>query len=526
MSHPMTLKACLTVVAALMAAGRSMAQQSPVPTDGAAARPKPPGPLPSAGCASLEKVLGSKTFFPGDPVYEFEKINFWSNTQILSPACVFRPSSAQDVSLAVSTMKKANTQFAVRGGGHMGIKGANSIDGGVLLVASNLTALQLSGDRSTVTIGPGHDWGEVYSYLAKYNLGCAGGRLSPVGVPGLLLGGGISFYGNQHGWSADTVVEYEVVLASGKIVTVSASANSDLFWALKGGSSNFGIVTSFKLRTYPSKKVLAGTYTVSGEHTSQFLAAIANYSAYNTDPRSHIVPMIIPDANAKVSASAVILFYDSATESNPACFAPFFDIPSIANSVAFKTLADFSVETGALVVPGINDIFVAGTTVGKSYSSLLKGIQLVYDGFFKALPELYAQVPYDAISLVSIDWQPIGALWAAGSQRSNPGGNALGIDVKNKGTYLCWAEVVEWRGEQYTDAVNSWVAKTTAAINAATKQAKLFDAFNYMGDAAGFQDIYNGYGAVAKNKLLGISRKYDPERVYQKLLPGGFKIGV
>lgn len=140
------------------------------------------------------------------------------------------------------------------------------------MVSSNLTALQISDDRKSVIVGPGHTWGEVYTYLEQFDVAVAGGRLAPVGVPGLLLGGGISFYGNQAGWSADNVLEYEVVLSSGQIVKASATSNTDLFWALKGGSSNFGIVTSFKLRTFPSRKVFAGAYTVAGEHVSDFLA--------------------------------------------------------------------------------------------------------------------------------------------------------------------------------------------------------------------------------------------------------------
>jgi FAD/FMN-containing dehydrogenase len=151
-------------------------------------------------------------------------------------------------------------------------QGANSIDDGILVVSSNLTTLQISDDRKSVVVGPGHTWGQVYKYLEQYNVAVAGGRLAPVGVPGLLLGGGVSFYGNQAGWSADNVLEYEVVLASGQIVTASATSNTDLFWALKGGSSNFGIVTSFKLRTFPSKKVFAGAYTVAGDHVEEFLA--------------------------------------------------------------------------------------------------------------------------------------------------------------------------------------------------------------------------------------------------------------
>ena len=145
------------------------------------------------------------------------------------------------------------------------------------MVISNLTTLSLSPDSKIVSFGPAHKWGDVYNYLQAYNLSVAGGRLSPVGVPGLLLGGGINFYGNQHGFSADTVVRYEVVLSGGEIVYATKDSQSDLFWALKGGSSNFGIVTRFDMETFPSNKVWAGTYTVGGQYLPDFLAVGAFY---------------------------------------------------------------------------------------------------------------------------------------------------------------------------------------------------------------------------------------------------------
>ncbi|KAH7014458.1 uncharacterized protein B0I36DRAFT_299373 [Microdochium trichocladiopsis] len=484
----------------------------------------------TVGCASLSEAFPSKTFFPGQEVYAFEKTNFWSNHEILSPKCVFRPETAQDVAAAVITLKEDCTQFAVRGGGHMGIKGANSIDNGVLMVMSNLTTLSLAEDKLSVEVGPSHDWGEVYTELDKHGLTVAGGRLAPVGVPGLLLAGGVNFHGNQHGWSADNVLEYEVVLASGEIATVSAVENPDLFWALKGGSSNFGIVTKFRLRTFKSGtdgKVLAGTYTVSAEHLDAFFVAIAHYAAYNTDPLSHIVPMTVagPDPTTP-AAAAVILYYDSAETPAPECFAEFFKIPALANSVSVKTLGEFAVETGALVVDGINDMFIAGTTVGKTYEDLLRGIQITNEVFFRELPKLHAVIPVEKLSLVSIDWQPIGTLWAAASRAANPVGNALGLDVEAKGTYLAWAEVVEWIGDEYYDPVHEWIVNTTRVIEEATRAAGLYDAFKYMGDAAGFQSIYAGYGAENEARLREVSRKYDPERVFQRLMPGGFKIGV
>lgn len=128
---------------------------------------------------------------------------------------------------------------------------------------SALTSLEYNEEEQYAWVGPGHDWGAVFSYLSQYDVTVAGGRLSPVGVPGLLLAGGVNFQGNQHGWAADNVIEYEIVLANGTVKYATACSDPDLFWALKGGSSNYGIVTNFKLNTFPSTKVMAGVYSVT-----------------------------------------------------------------------------------------------------------------------------------------------------------------------------------------------------------------------------------------------------------------------
>lgn len=177
------------------------------------------------------------------------------------------------------------------------------------------------------------------------------------------------------------------------------------------------------------------------------------------------------------------------------------------------------------MTPHINNQFIAGTTTGKSYEELLEGIELVNDNFLNALPDLYKILPAENRVLISVDWQPLGALWAQGSKKNNPGGNPLGFDPASKGTYVAWAEVVEWSGDQYNEAVFAWIRETTWAIANATQKAGHYDAFNYMGDSAGFQEVYDGYGKQNRQKLLNISRKYDALRFFQKLWPGGFKIG-
>lgn len=217
----------------------------------------------SRGCTELATRLLSKVFFPGDIVYDYEVGNFWSNTQILKPGCIARPDCATDVSAIIKTSRSTETGFAVRAGGHMPVPGANSVDDGILVVMSNLTQMAIAPDHASVDVGPGLTWKDVYTYLIDFDRTAVGGRISPIGVAGLNLGGGISFHGNQYGWAADNVLEYEVVLANGDIVVANASENIDLFWALKGGGSNFGIVTKFVLRAIPSTKVLAGIYTIA-----------------------------------------------------------------------------------------------------------------------------------------------------------------------------------------------------------------------------------------------------------------------
>lgn len=208
----------------------------------------------SAGCRTLAQVSPDITFQPGSAVYEYEKRNFWSNTGkaskvshtcmkvgklighgvvILNPGCIFVPTSAHQVRTAMSAVKSVNGSFAVRGGGHTAIPGANSIDGDVLIAFSNMTRLELSAERTHVHLGPGLRWGEVYNALEPYDLTVAGGRVAPVGVPGQLLAGGIGFYSNKYGFSANTVSSYEVVLADGRIVNATASNEyNDLFWAV------------------------------------------------------------------------------------------------------------------------------------------------------------------------------------------------------------------------------------------------------------------------------------------------------
>lgn len=115
------------------------------------------------------------------------------------------------MSFGVKTLVDSDVPFAVRGGGHMPVAGSANIDsGGILLSSANLDQLILSEDHTTVSVGPGNHWVSVYDYLEPYGLSVAGGRMGVVGVPGFLLGGGISFFAGEYGWASANIASYEV----------------------------------------------------------------------------------------------------------------------------------------------------------------------------------------------------------------------------------------------------------------------------------------------------------------------------
>jgi hypothetical protein len=204
--------------------------------------------------------------------------DIWSATCVKDPACVFLPSNARDVAAAIKIVQATQTIFSVISGGHMPVPGAQSNDGGVLISMANITTRKFNRDRSVASIGPGNRWIQVYDWTAKFGLAVAGGRYSNVGVGGLLVSGGINFFGNRFGFSVNTIVGVEVVLGSGEIVEASKSKNSDLFWALKGGSNNFGVVTRYDLFTIPITSAYGGLAAWQGLNaTDQFIKACQSF---------------------------------------------------------------------------------------------------------------------------------------------------------------------------------------------------------------------------------------------------------
>lgn len=202
------------------------------------------------------------------------------------------------------------------------------------------------GNESYVRCGAALRWQEIYEYLGNRSLIAAGGRVSSVGSS-LLLGGGLSYFSGYRGWAANNVINYEVVLANGSIVQVNNRTSPDLFWALKGGSNNFGIITRYDLYTYPTQKMYGGTLVWASNYTQQYLDAQTAFilpGGGSDDVKAAIMPNFGYDPITKQSGSGTVLVYDEAID-NPKALENFTAIPTTFSTAGVQNFADITAST-------------------------------------------------------------------------------------------------------------------------------------------------------------------------------------
>lgn len=166
------------------------------------------------------------------------------------------------------------------------------------------------------SVGTGARWGEAYSDLQEHEVGVTGGRQSPVGVGGLTLGGGVGWTTPRTGFACDNVVNFEVVLASGGIVNANATCHSDLWRALKGGSSNFGIVARFDIDTFLASNMTLERRTIGPEHTDEYIGTVVDYANLDQSYDENAMVSVIsyfPDADIMMTVTEVNTFNNAST---------------------------------------------------------------------------------------------------------------------------------------------------------------------------------------------------------------------
>jgi FAD/FMN-containing dehydrogenase len=229
----------------------------------------------------LRKDLSGELLLPESADYEISRKLF--NGMIdKKPAAIVKCRTLEDVLLSVKFAEDYHLPISVKSGGH-NVAGNALCENGLVVDFGLMRAIDVNPTKRTVKLQSGVTWGELDKECSKHELATTGGIISSTGVAGLTLGGGIGWLLGKYGLSCDNLMQAQVVLASGEVITASDEQNSDLMWGLRGAGSNFGIVTEFTMQLHSVKKIVAGSVYYPFDQAYQVLSFYRDFAASAPD---------------------------------------------------------------------------------------------------------------------------------------------------------------------------------------------------------------------------------------------------
>ena len=241
----------------------------------------------------LRDAIGGRVIEPGDDGYDDAR-RVWNGMIDRRPAAVVRAGGADDVAPVIRAARELGLPLAIRGGGH-NVAGQGTVEGGIVLDLGGLTDVSVDPDTRRVRVAAGATLGHLDRATEAHGLAVPAGVVSGTGVAGLTLGGGIGWLTRAYGLTVDNLLEAEVVTATGEAIHASATEHDDLFWALRGGGGNFGVVTSFVFGAVPlGPEVFAGTFIYRRERWADALRGWDAWGADVPDPMTSIATFVVP----------------------------------------------------------------------------------------------------------------------------------------------------------------------------------------------------------------------------------------
>jgi FAD/FMN-containing dehydrogenase len=324
----------------------------------------------SSALETVRRDFGGDIIEPGAAEYESASRSVLAAG---SPAYVLRPETVGDVQAGVRFAAGTGLVLSVRGGGH-GFAGFGTNDGGVVIDLSRLASVRIIDDeRHLVRIGGGATWGQVAVALAPHGLAISSGDTRSVGVGGLTLSGGIGWKVRKYGLALDNLAAAELVTASGEVVQASAEENQELFWAIRGGGGNFGIVTSFDFVAHPTTDVFYGRIIFPATEAAAVLQGWADYLRTAPEELTSTVDFANPFAGGPEAPVEVHVAFDG---DDPWLAARVIDPirrlgPVTGDEVALKPYADTLVD-GMTPPPGIELVTRSAFVRKESVSEVLQ----------------------------------------------------------------------------------------------------------------------------------------------------------
>lgn len=434
--------------------------------------------------------------------------------------------------------------------------GASNAQGGITIDLRKLDDVVVDEGLEWARVGTGNKWKRVYEVLEPLGRTAVGGRDGEVGVGGFILGGGISFVSRRYGWALDNVRNFEVVLANGSLTNINQVSSPDLYWALRGGGNNFGVVTNFDLDIYPQGPVWGGQNlwlldptSLSSQYSrlnittppfnfslssmkntilSSITKIICKLGYFLTSQEAHrafrnVVLAEQNDVYAQMWMSYTyvwqidqFLFGAALVYSRPEEWPPIFEgykkLKSLYNTAKIQNFTSVFKEVADMNQIGYRQMWAPIAI--KMDEEFLEKIFDMYLIEVQAVKHIKDVIP--AIVVQPINKDEIAIF-------KENGGNCLGIEDVD-GPLILFTVAFRWSLAEDDEVMNR---VGNAILEKSVEMAKERGAYHryiYMNYANGSQDVFAGYGEENRARLRGIQKRYDPEGVFSRLQPGYFKV--
>jgi FAD/FMN-containing dehydrogenase len=427
---------------------------------------------------------------PGDATYESERQVF--NTALQgAPVAIARVADAADVATTVAYACRNGIEIAVRSGGHS-LAGHSTGDEVMVVDMRDLRGLHVDLDGGTVWAGAGLTAGEVTGALAEHGMAVPFGDTGAVGISGLTLGGGIGWLARKHGLAIDALLAVEIVTANGEVLTASATEHDDLFWAVRGGGGNFGIVTRFQYRLSPVGEVLGGAlFLPPTRDVLRSLVPIASSAPDELTTISFLMPVppvpFVPEEHHGRLALMVMFVYDGDPADGQAAIAPFLAVAEpyavAAMPMPYVGIYEFTKEGGQPHPSTTRSVFLDALD-DAAVDTILEGLETAPDGSM-----IQIRAFGGAMSRVSADA-------TAFAHRSA----AAQVTIINA-----------FVDPEHTDEAVTWNRALFAAL--ASNAVGVY--VNFL-ENEGEERVRDAYPPATYARLARIKRRYDPYNVFRR----------
>ncbi len=440
----------------------------------------------------LREAVSGEVVRPGDEGYD-EARSVWNVRFDRRPKVIVRCRDAADVQAAVKFARQEGLEISVKGGGHA--YAANTVgEGGLLIDLSPMREIAVDAEAKTARVGAGVKWGEFHAATEEHGLAPVGGTVSTVGVAGFTLGGGSGYLSRKYGMGVDNLLSAEVVTADGELVTASESENPDLFWALRGGGGNFGVVTSFEFQLHGvGPEVLTGQIVYRFEDAAVGLRKYREFMEKAPDEvgcyafilRIPPIPEFPEEFHGQLALDLVVFH------------------PDPAAGEAFRELLDFGDPILAFTMPqaltALLQAFDAGLPAGQRYESGSHDLRTLSDEAIDTFLSQIGSMPGEFTMAY------IGAGGAA-IARVDPAATAFPHRDAPYGYHV----LAGWMDPAQDAEVTDWVSRFQQAM---TPYATGGVYVNLLGTEEQ-QRVPAAYGTNYQ-RLVEIKEKWDPDNVFR-----------